>query len=147
MAGGNEQMRVGRQGVAASKAGMTLLEIMIAVTIFMVVLGGVAQILISFYAAQLMQSQRLAVAENAKSVFTEMRQHRDQHPDDFPGAVTTRWPDGSVIPGAGTQTNETIRVDYVNTAANPLEITLTSTWVDLHNRTMTMTVSTVLTDR
>lgn len=141
----NKQMRatVG----TASTAGMTLLEIMIAATIFMVVLGGVAQILISFYASQHMQSQRVAVAENARSVFTEMRLHRDKHPDDFPGAITTQWPNGAIIPGAGTQTNERIRVDYVDAAANPLEVTLTSTWVDLHNRTATMTVSTVLTDR
>ena len=68
---------MGEETTVRQNAGMTLLEVMIGVIIFMVVLGATAQALISFYVAQHAQHQRLAVAENAKSILSEMRHVRD----------------------------------------------------------------------
>ena len=138
---------MGEETTVRQNAGMTLLEVMIGVIIFMVVLGATAQALISFYVAQHTQNQRLAVAENAKGILSEMRQVRDTHPDAFPEAITERWPDDTWVAGAGTEINETIRVEYADPDANPLEITLVSTWNDLQGRTLTLTISTLMTDR
>ena len=128
-------------------AGLTLLELTIAVAIFVIILGTAAQALISFHFAQDMQQQRGAAAHNMRSVLSSMRNARDANPDSFPEAITTQWPDGVTLANEGTELGEAIMVAYTDATANPLEVTITSSWSDMRGRAMSLSLSTVLTNR
>ena len=127
------------------REGFTLVELVVAMSIFTVVLGATAQALISYYAALDFQNQRNTAIRNCTTVISQMREVRDDNVDNFPDAITTEWPDGAMIDGAGTLPQETIDVDYVNPNANPIEVTVRSQWVDLRGRPMSVSVTTMLT--
>jgi hypothetical protein len=114
-------------------------------SIFTVVLGATAQALISYYAALDFQNQRNTAIRNCTTVISQMREVRDDNVDNFPDAITAEWPDAGMIDGAGTLPQETIDVDYVNPNANPIEVTVRSQWVDLRGRSMSVSVTTMLT--
>ena len=130
-----------------NEAGFSLLELTIAVAVFVVVLGAVAQGLVSYYVVMDAQHQRVAAAEVLRGVLADMRAVRDANPDSFPDAVRDAYPNGETVPGPGLLPNETIEVTYANDAANPLEATVVISWPDLQGRPVQETISTLLTDR
>jgi prepilin-type N-terminal cleavage/methylation domain-containing protein len=127
--------------------GVTLLELTIAMAVFTVVLGATAQALVSYYVALDTQNQRHTAVRNCTGIVSNMRDVRDSNPDNFPGAIVALWPNGAEVEGAGSLSQESITVDYVNPIANPLEITIRSQWVDLRGRPVSLSVSTLMTDR
>ncbi|MCC6489265.1 MAG: hypothetical protein IT364_17320 [Candidatus Hydrogenedentes bacterium] len=127
--------------------GVTLMELTFAVALFSVVLGATAQSLISYYVALDTQNQRHTAIRNCTGIVSNMRDVRDANPESFPEALTSVWLDSTEVAGVGTLPQEVITVDYVDPNANPLEVTVTSEWVDLRGRPMTVSVSTLLTDR
>ncbi|MFA6240000.1 MAG: prepilin-type N-terminal cleavage/methylation domain-containing protein [Candidatus Hydrogenedentales bacterium] len=127
--------------------GVTLLELTIAMALFVIVMGATAQSLISYYVALDMQNQRHTAVRDCASILSNMRDVRTANPTNFPDAVTALWPDGVQVPNAGTLTQEVVTVDYVDPNTNPLEVTVTSTWVDMRGRPMTVSVSSILADR
>lgn len=128
-----------------NREGFTLVELVVAMAVFTMVLGATAQALVSYYAALDFQNQRNTAVRNCTAILSQMREVRDDNPNDFPGAITDEWPDAGAIDGAGTLPQETIDVSYVNPNANPLEVTVRSQWVDLRGRPMTLSVTTMLT--
>jgi len=130
-----------------TKQGLTLLELTIAMAVFMVILGATAQSLVSYYVALDTQNQRHTAVRNCAGIISNMRDARDANPDSFPDAIVALWPDGSEVAGAGSLPQEVLTVEYVNPNSNPLEITLRSQWVDLRGRPVVLNVSTILTDR
>jgi prepilin-type N-terminal cleavage/methylation domain-containing protein len=129
------------------KAGFTLLELTLAMAVLILVLGGTAHTLVSFYGALDIQHQRCAAVQNCRSVLSDMRTVRDANPGNFPNAIVVQWPDASPVVGAGTLPNEVITVTYVNPAANPLEVNVTSRWMDSVGRGVSLSMTTLLTDR
>lgn len=129
------------------QSGFTLLELTIALALFLIVLGVVAQGLIAFYLVMDVQHQRTAAAQIFRGVFADMRAVRDANPGLFPDAVCEAYPDGSTVPGPGLLPNEAIVVRYADDGANPLEVTLTLNWTDLRGRPVQETMATLLTDR
>ncbi|GMW00048.1 MAG: hypothetical protein AMXMBFR84_11860 [Candidatus Hydrogenedentota bacterium] len=136
--------RLNRQ--RGKKAGMTLVELTLALAIFAIVLGAAAQSLVSFYVALDMQNQRNTALRNCLSIINAMRNVRDANLDNFPGIITNTWPDGAEVPNAGSMRNETVTVDYTNPAANPLEVTVFSQFTDMQGRPMQVRISTMLTN-
>lgn len=135
-----------RRGTRCEK-GFSLLELTIAMAVFAVVLGAAAQALVSYYVAMDTQEQRNTAIHICKGVLNDMRQARDADPDQFPDAITGMWPDDTLTPGPGLLRNETVQVNYVDTNANPLEITVTVSWEDLRGRPIQATMTTLLTDQ
>lgn len=133
--------------IPRTNAGFTLLEVAIAMALFMVVLGVVAQGLISYYVVMDAQHQRAAAAEILRGAVAQIRAERDANPGAFPNAVTDVFPDGDTMAGPGLLPNESIVVSYADDGANPLEVAVTVTWTDLHGRPLQETISTMLTDR
>lgn len=127
--------------------GFSLLEITMAMAIFMIVLGATAQSLITFYESMDLQRQRITAIRNCDSVLADMRALRNANPGNFPNALVAQWPNQTVVPNAGTLPNETITITYASVNANPLEVTATSRWFDMRRRPATARVSTLLTDR
>jgi type II secretory pathway pseudopilin PulG len=130
-----------------AKQGVTLLELTIAMAVFMVILGATAQALVSYYVVLDTQNQRHTAVRNCAGIISNMRDARDANPDSFPDAIVALWPDSSEVTGAGSLPQEVLTVEYVNPNGNPLEITLRSQWVDLRGRPVVLNVSTMLTDR
>ncbi|MBM3289648.1 MAG: prepilin-type N-terminal cleavage/methylation domain-containing protein [Candidatus Hydrogenedentes bacterium] len=127
------------------KQGFTLLELVTALAIFTIVLGATAQALISYYTALDFQDQRNTALRHCTAVISQMREVRDDNPDDFPGAIVARWPDDGAVADVPTMRAEAVNVSYVNPNADPLEVTVRTQWVDLHGRPATFSVSTMLT--
>ena len=127
------------------KHGFTLLELVTAMAIFTMVLGATAQALISYYTALDFQNQRNSALRHCTAVISQMREERDNSPDDFPDAVVARWPNDTAVAGAGSMRAEIVDVNYTNPNGDPLEVTVRSQWVDLRGRPAAMSVTTLLT--
>jgi prepilin-type N-terminal cleavage/methylation domain-containing protein len=153
--------------VARARNGFTLVELVLAMGIFTVVLGIVAQILVSYYAALDLTQQRTVATQNAIGVLNEMRAVRNRNPDDFPGALLARFPEGTVVSAQSerkedrafvTLPGENITINYFRpdgaplsgaelNMANPLVVALTSRWDTLRGpQQATARVSTILTN-
>ncbi|MCP4642521.1 MAG: type II secretion system protein [bacterium] len=127
--------------------GFTLLELTIAVAVFLIILAGTARALVSYYVAMDVQNQKFAAVRDCTAVLNAMRNVRDASPDAFPDAIIAEWPDNSVVTDLGSMTQQTITVQYTNVSANPLQVNVTSQWLDLRGRTLNVSVATMLTDR
>jgi len=140
-----------------AKQGFTLLELTLALAIFVIILGATAQVLVSYYVALDAQRERTANTQNMAALISSMRQVRDQNPDTFPQAIFTQWPDGTVVPGASNSRvmREQITIKYYDVttnapatnATNPLLVVLRSTFLDKRNRRLNNVLTTVLTNR
>lgn len=129
------------------REGFTLLELTLALSVFTIIMGATAQALISYYVVLDMQNQRTAAAEACRGLLSDMRDLRDANPVSFPDAITTEWPDGQNVVDPGLRAGQTLRVDYTDPVANPLEVQVTARWSDVQGHTITVSISTILTDR
>jgi prepilin-type N-terminal cleavage/methylation domain-containing protein len=128
--------------------GMTLVEVLIAAMVFSIALGGLLNGLSNI-------AEIIDVARD-KSVAVKdletMLEHARAVPFDL---LTTRFPNGTVDgPGAfpylnytGTHSlaSEHITVTYVNPNADPMEIRVTTTWIDKRTRARNISMSTFRT--
>ena len=134
---------------------MTLLELTLAVAIFAITVGVAAQSLISYYAAMDMQNQRVIAVNHCRTIFSEMRTIRDANPNtttsphNCQDAIVAQYPNGAHLAGPALLRNAAVDVAYENDdiIANPLVPTLTVQWQDLRGRTMTLRMSSAITDR
>jgi len=142
-------------GVMVSNEGVTLLELTLAVAIFVIAVGAAAQTLISFYVTMDMQNQRVVAINLCKSVFSDMRNLRDASPNsqtnpaNFQNALLTAYPPGTEKNGPAGLSNSKVIVNYesTNASSNPLVPTVTVQWRDLRNRTCAVSLSSAMTDR
>lgn len=135
-----------RPGLRARRQrGFTLIELTLAMAIFAVVLGAAAQSLITYYANLEMQNMRAGAAQNARAVIAQMREARDSAEQPFPQSILEQWPHGAVVDDAGTLPGEEIVVTYEDVTANPLEITIVSTFQDMAGRPVRVQLGTALT--
>ena len=125
------------------KDGFTLVEIMISVAILL----GAILIMISLFAHYLVLielSKNTTVALNdAQAVLEQIRN------TDPAFSIPAAYPHGSnqaPLLGPTKLDNETIVVTYVNTNADPLDVTVTVTWQD-RGRNRSETLTTLMTDR
>jgi type II secretory pathway pseudopilin PulG len=130
------------------QAGVTLLELTVALAIFMLLMGAAAQALVSYYVALDLQNQRNIATQHCRTVLSDMRSVRDDNGHNFPAAITETWPDeGAVaIPGQAL-TAETLTVTYEDPAANPLVVTATCSWLDKAGHRASVQVATVISDQ
>ena len=127
--------------------GVTLIELTMAMALFAIVLGATTQSLVSYYVALDEQNQRNTAVQHCAAVLSSMRDVRDANPANFPGAITAKWPNGGIVANVSTLPKESVTVNYVNPAANPLQVTLKSSWTDIRRHPMSLQVTTLLTDR
>jgi len=137
-----------RHDPTSSREGFTLIELTMAVAIFLVVLGATAQGLVSYYAIIATQHQRTVAIQDAKGILSQMRQLRDANPDEFPDSILAVFPDGLVIEDQGNANlpQQIIRITYTDITENPLEAMVQCTWRDAGGRTSQVQISTRITD-
>jgi type II secretory pathway pseudopilin PulG len=149
----------------SQEAGVTLIELVVAMAIFLTVLVVVASTLITNFGTIDMEHQRVIAAQHCRNIFSAMRVVRAANPNDisnptkFQNAIVAQWPNESqfTIPLAWTPLNgEVLRVVYPSAppdinpqgvSSNPLTVTVTVGWLDMRGREMTYQMSSCLTDR
>ena len=144
-----------RTRAMSSNAGVTLLEMTIAVAIFAIAVGAAAQTLVSFYATMDMQNQRVVAINHCRSVLSNMRNLRDTfpnstaNPNNFQNAILNAFPAEVETNGPAGLNNAKVTVSYedARAAANPLSPTVTLRWRDLRGHTCTVALSSAITDR
>ena len=134
-----------------SEKGFTLIEIMITVAIMSVALIGL------LYANTKMQQSGAAAFERAVAM-----QHANQVIENMRNlaatslaTVTTTFTNGGTVASSYyTQTSSTeslpseaVTVSYVSTAADPLDTTVTVTWLSNGVRTVSKSLRTLITER
>jgi hypothetical protein len=77
----------------------------------------------------------------------QIRFDRDSSVLPFPQQILQVWPDEfqTQDPATVNLTNEVITITYADTAANPLNITVTSTWNNMRGRPMSVSLSSLFT--
>jgi Tfp pilus assembly protein PilV len=118
---------------------MTLLELAIAASLLSIaVLALFSTLVTSECMTKNARESNIAVFE-LQSLIEEIR----GTPFD---AIADSYPDGQFVAAYDTRrlNEERIRVDYVDTAAEPLDITLTITWRNYQGRNVTMNMRTLV---
>ncbi|MFH1092962.1 MAG: type II secretion system protein [Candidatus Omnitrophota bacterium] len=125
------------------RRGLTLVEIMVVILL----LGGMIAGFLSVNGISLTLLEQLSssvVAINdARSVLENMR-----NIDPFNAVnLTFLYPNGGTAAGFNNLNQETIRVDYLNLASDPIQVTITVTWQGKGGRMFTEQLTTLLTAR
>lgn len=121
----------------AKNAGMSLLEVTIALAIFSVVMGVTATSLVSFYTTMDIQEQRVDAMESCRSVMDALREKRGQFVD-LGDAKTSNFPMG-LVDWIDAQ-NEAGWTDYVREHVKDMTTGVVSTTkVELQDHTITVT--------
>lgn len=130
------------------KTGTTMIEVLIAVTVFGFAMAGLlACILSTIYLSEVSRNSTI-ITSDLKNIMEKISATSfDRITSDFPNGVQ----DGPIahpyqnIVGGYTLTNEHITVTYPNVASDPLEIHVTATWKDLKGRPYSASISTIRT--
>ncbi len=126
-----------------SASGFTLIEVLVGMAVFVTALV----VLLGIYTgiAALRESGRnttQAVAD-ARAVLEAMRDRSSTGLSNVTAQDWTQWAEDN---GLTSLDSEVITVDYVDTSADPLEITVQVDWVE-RVRERSMTISTLMTQR
>lgn len=136
-------------GKVCSKKGFTLLEFLIASVILFVALGLAIGAGSSLYNANELAYQVVTATEDAHRAIEQMRQQSTV--GSFPANVVNQFPAGQPIPGFVSLNGETVIPTYVNTTADPLNVTVTVTWNSVtqngNSRVVTRQLTTLITQR
>ncbi|MFH1799689.1 MAG: prepilin-type N-terminal cleavage/methylation domain-containing protein [Candidatus Omnitrophota bacterium] len=127
------------------QAGFTFAELMIALVVVALVIGGyVAANVKAQQSAEAMHERTLAI-QDANQVIEQMRDASKT--GTFPANVVSAYPDASTPTGFANLPNETITVSYANATADPLDVTITVTWLSYTQREHTEAIQTYITQR
>ncbi len=128
--------------------GFSLVEVIIAVFIFLLIVGGVLRVLLQgFYLMELSRQKNTAFTHLASMMEKIRSTSFADVKDDFPDGVIdggANKPYGDIV-GNYTLNNERITVNYVNPQSDPLEIMVEVEWEDTQQRTQRITASTFKT--
>lgn len=130
----------------AQRGGFSLLELTIAMALFAVALGSVAQVLISASGTITLQQQRVIASRDCQALLSDIRAFRNTNTGAFPDAVVAAWPSNRAALGNWGLPGQTMTVTYANAAANPLTVTVTARWRNITGQPAVLTMSTILTD-
>ncbi len=123
--------------------GFTLLEIVIAFSIFSVMflalMGGVA----SSYSNVMNSGDRTVAIKEAQIVLNTIRLARDQGIA-VPAGIVAAFPVGPLVPPRTTLPNEVVTITYANTAVSPLTVTVTVQWSTAEGRIYSETLTSIL---
>lgn len=129
----------------AGQSGFTLIEI--SITMFVVILallGGMAANTALHQTGTAVYERSVAI-QDTNQVIERMRNTASS--GQFPANVTGAFPNNAVVTGFSNLTNELVVVNYVNASANPLDTTVTVSWLENGIRNTSMALRTLITQR
>ena len=89
--------------------------------------------------------ERMVAAQDSQRVLELIRNASTNGA--FPANVVNTYPNGAAIPGFNNLVNEQIIANYSNTIADPLDITVTTTWLERGERNVSFQLRTLMTQR
>lgn len=125
--------------------GFTLLELMIAVVV--IGLGLLGMLLANTYIQTTSEAahERMTATQDAHQVIELMR--NVSATGNFPGNVTGAYPNGGTVSGFTNLSGEAVTVAYTDPTADPLDITVTASWLELGRRNVSTQLRTLMTKR
>jgi prepilin-type N-terminal cleavage/methylation domain-containing protein len=123
--------------------GFTLLEILIAFSIFSVMflalMGGVA----SSYSNVMNSGDRTVAIKEAQIVLNTIRLARNQGTA-VPAGIVAAFPVGALNPPRTALPNEVVTITYANTAVSPLTVSVRVQWSTAEGRIYSETLTSIL---
>ena len=125
--------------------GFTLIEAMIATAVVSIILIGV-------------MIGNTVIQQNSEAAFQRTRAIQDAHQvielirrtastGNFPGNVTAAYPNNGTVSGYSSLSSESVSVSYVDTAANPLDVTVRVSWLENGKRSVNTSLRALVTQR
>ncbi|MBI4845594.1 MAG: prepilin-type N-terminal cleavage/methylation domain-containing protein [Candidatus Omnitrophica bacterium] len=123
--------------------GFTFVEVMVVLLILAGIIAGFSSLSgANFTLLEQVANSNIAI-NDARSVLENMR-----NIDPFTAAnLTAQYPDGAAVAGFNNLEQETVRVNYVDLTADPIQVTITVSWEGKGGAALTEEVTTLLTAR
>lgn len=133
-----------RRNILSSK-GFGLVELLIAILVMG--LGLLAAILGNIYTQQASEAsyERIVAMQDSHRTIELMRDASAS--GNFPDSVTTAYPNGATVTTFNNLTNERVTIRYADPTTDPLDITVTTTWLERGRRNQSIQLRTLMTQR
>ena len=125
--------------------GFTLVEMLIALLILAVAIAGVLFAGVTSRSMTAARHERVVALQDAGRVIELMRDASAS--GNFPANVLAAYPDGGAVAGFNNLSGEQLVVTYLDTAADPLDVTVTANWLEQGSRAVTARLETLMTQR
>lgn len=125
--------------------GFTLLEVMIAVAVIGLGLLGVMLTNVNVQKMSDRGYERLVATQDAHRVLELLR--NSSATGNFPSNVTQAFPHGALVAGFNNLSGEQVVVTYANPSADPLDIAVTTSWLESGRRNSSIQLRTLMTQR
>jgi len=89
--------------------------------------------------------ERVVATQDAHRVIEGMRNASTN--GSFPANVIVSYPQGAAVPGFANLAGEQVVVTYQNVASDPLDVTVTTNWLELGRRNTLVRLRTLMTKR
>lgn len=126
-------------------AGFTLIELMIAMAVIVLALVGYIGANSAIQRSGEAAFERSVAIQDANRVLEQMRSAAAL--GEFPQSVLDAFPNGGTVAGFTSLSGQQVRVNYIDTAADPLDATVTVTWQQNGLRNVSVTLRTLMTQR
>lgn len=123
--------------------GFTLIELMIAMAVLVLVLVGYLCANTTIQQSNEAAFERTLALQDANQVLERMRM--ESASGIFPGNVTAEFPDGEPVSGFTSLSSQSVTVDYVDSTADPLDVTVTVNWLERGVRSTSVSIRSRLT--
>jgi len=125
--------------------GFTLIEVLVSMVVIMVGLLGF--LLANTHIQQKDEGvyERMVATQDAHRAIELMR--NASATGNFPANVANAFPAGTAVPGFNNLIGEQVTVAYANSTADPLDITVTTTWMENGVRNASTELRTLMTQR
>lgn len=124
--------------------GFTLAEVTITMFVSSITLSSVLFANNNIQKVNTNWFQRTVALQDAHQVVEQMREEASYAL--FPSNVTAAFPDAAYVTGFSNLQNEQVLVNY-NAITDPLDVTITVSWKDEHERTVSYQLNTLITQR
>lgn len=128
-----------------NEKGFTFIELMITMVVVVLVLLGFMAANANIQQASESAYQRTVALQDANRVIELMRDAAAT--GIFPANVTAVYPNGGAVAGFTNLPGQQVVVSYVNAGANPLDVTVTVSWLENGIRNVNTALRTYITQR
>lgn len=128
-----------------NQGGFTLIELMIALVVISVVIVGFIGANVLAQRNNEDMHERTTAVQDANRAIEQMR--NISRTGTFPANVVAVYPNNSTLTGFDSLPNEEVTASYANATANPLDVTITVTWLSYSQRASEEVIRTYITQR